>query len=196
MSVRKKGDVFNCEDCSVQVTVKNNKARKYPDKCRSCSGKVNASLKKHGFRSTGPKTKLYASWVSMRDRVNNPKNKDYVEGVKLHNAWIESFPNLKEWAESNGYIEGKSSIRRKDTKGDYTPENCKVVNRYTKKYMYGNRLLTAGQIYDLLPSCAVDKEIFRRRLRRGTPLNRALMEPAKINAKLYRSKKWLNQEED
>lgn len=70
------------------------------------------------------KTKLYKSWVAMKRRCNNPDSlhKKYYKNIKICNEWYH-FELFREWALSNGYIEGYT-IERKNIEEGYYPENC------------------------------------------------------------------------
>lgn len=81
-------------------------------------------LKKHG-KSQKIK-KLYWIWVSMRQRCNNPKNKDYPNyggrGIKICSLW-DNYNFFHGWALENGYKEGLT-IERLDVNLGYSPLNC------------------------------------------------------------------------
>lgn len=71
------------------------------------------------------KSKLYKTWVSMRNRCNNPKNIAYSKyggrGIKVCERWN----SFQLFAEDMGEPpEQKSSIERKDNSKDYEPGNC------------------------------------------------------------------------
>lgn len=78
---------------------------------------------KHGLSGT----RLYWIWYGMKDRVVNENNNAYNyyggRGIKLCEQWFD-YINFYNWAINNGYQENLT-IERKDTNGDYCPENCK-----------------------------------------------------------------------
>ena len=82
----------------------------------------NRKYERHGERHT----KLYRVWASMRQRCNNPNEKEYKNyggrGISICPEW-EFYANFSEWAHANGYEEGLT-IERKDVNGNYCPENC------------------------------------------------------------------------
>lgn len=78
---------------------------------------------KHGLSGT----RLYWIWHGMKDRITNESNNTYNyyggRGIKLCEQWFD-YINFYNWAINNGYQENLT-IERKDTNGDYCPENCK-----------------------------------------------------------------------
>ncbi len=91
-----------------------------------CIRKENTSKlrKKHGYSR---KTRLYNTWLNMRNRCNNPKSKSYKyyggRGISVCEEW-EDFASFKSWAENNGY-HSELTIDRIDVNGNYEPSNCK-----------------------------------------------------------------------
>lgn len=71
--------------------------------------------------------RLYKIWQGIRQRCDNPNNKDYPEyggrGIKVCKEWEQSSKAFIAWAMENGYHE-TLSIDRIDVDGDYCPENC------------------------------------------------------------------------
>lgn len=77
------------------------------------------------------KTKLYGVWVAMRQRCENPNDRNYARyggrGIAVCDEW-KSFEPFREWALANGYIEGKTDIDREDNDKGYSPENCRFIS--------------------------------------------------------------------
>lgn len=91
--------------------------------------------KKHGMTNTI----LYGKWCSMKERCYNPNYKYFHRyggrGIRVCNEWLgeHGFENFAKWSYESGYDESKKgyeqSIDRKDTDGNYCPENCKWSNQ-------------------------------------------------------------------
>ena len=71
-------------------------------------------------------SKLHRVWVAMRQRCNNPNNKDYSNyggrGIKVCNQWND-FRLFHTWALSAGYKPGVT-IERINVNDGYNPKNC------------------------------------------------------------------------
>lgn len=78
-----------------------------------------------GAKKNNPR--LYKIWQGIRQRCNNPNDKDYQNyggrGIKVCEEWNNNSIAFIKWALSNGYSE-QLTIDRKDVNGDYCPENC------------------------------------------------------------------------
>lgn len=71
--------------------------------------------------------RLYKIWQGIRQRCNNPNDKDYVNyggrGIKVCEEWNKSSEVFAKWALENGYM-NSLSIDRIDVNSDYCPGNC------------------------------------------------------------------------
>lgn len=87
---------------------------------------------KHGMRYT----RIYNIWRSMRQRCNNPKCVNYHNyggrGIRVCDEWNNSFLDFYDWAMSHGYTDFLT-LDRKDTTGDYCPENCRWASQKTQQ---------------------------------------------------------------
>lgn len=95
-----------------------------------CLGKEKRAMRNstHGDRNS----KIYGVWASMKQRCSLPSHKQYKDyggrGITVCEEWKNSFENFRDWATVNGYSEGLT-LERKDTDGNYCPENCKWASR-------------------------------------------------------------------
>jgi len=71
-------------------------------------------------------TREYSSWMAAKARCLNPKNKCYNiyggRGIKMCARWLESYENF---FMDMGPCPPKHSIERKNSDGDYEPDNCR-----------------------------------------------------------------------
>lgn len=98
-----------------------------------------AKFIKHGMK----KTRMYAIWRTMKRRCQDTNNLNYGgRGIKVCEEWENSFEAFRDWAMANGYRDDLT-IERKDSNGDYCPENCRwatMVEQQNNKR--NNRILT------------------------------------------------------
>ncbi len=77
---------------------------------------------KHGQRHT----RLYRIWCNMKNRCLNPNvphfNRYGGRGISICEEWLD-FDSFFKWATESGYQDGLT-IERKDTNGNYEPNNC------------------------------------------------------------------------
>ncbi len=94
---------------------------------RSCGClKHKATNKMHGLSHTP----FYSVWVMMRQRCNNPNNKDYkhygARGIKVCERW-SSFENF--YDDMHDEYKPGLELDRIDNSGNYCKENCRWTNR-------------------------------------------------------------------
>jgi hypothetical protein len=73
------------------------------------------------------KTSEYRIWSGMKQRCNNPKNKDFkyygALGILVCDRWLESFENF--YHDMGPRPSDKHSIDRINSDGNYEPKNCR-----------------------------------------------------------------------
>ena len=78
------------------------------------------------------KTKLYRKWKAMIRRCESTEAHNYkwygAKGIKVCPEWRNDFMTFYEWAHNTGYTEGLT-IERKDSNGNYCPENCEWLTQ-------------------------------------------------------------------
>ncbi len=140
----------------------------------------------HG-ESVGGKTTLYKRWKSMKQRCYNSSTEGWENyggrGISVCREWIRSYETFKEWAVTHGYSD-ELSLDRCDNNGDYSPSNCRWVDRTTQNNnRRSNVKLTAfGETKSISmwgrdPRCPVTREGVSARLERGWDVLSALSEP-------------------
>lgn len=81
----------------------------------------------HGDTKRGLHSAEYRSWRHMRERCTNPNTEQYPNyggrGISICERWRDSFENFL--ADMGRRPVGTKSIERKDTNGNYEPQNCK-----------------------------------------------------------------------
>lgn len=115
---------FRCPICKkILIIAKHHGAK--TKRCKECFLEFKKTCIKHGDRYT----RLYTTWVHMRQRCLNKKSKKYqqygAKGIKICEEWNE-YVNFKEWAMNNGYRDDLT-IDRIDVKGNYEPNNCQFI---------------------------------------------------------------------
>ena len=88
-------------------------------------------LKTHGYS----RTKLGRVFDGMKQRCNNPNNKNYEKyggrGIRICTEWLNDTKKFFDWAIRNGYKEGLS-IDRINVNGNYEPDNCRWADSETQ----------------------------------------------------------------
>lgn len=90
--------------------------------------------KKTGITKKYPR--IFKIWQGLRQRCNNPNDKDYEKyggrGITVCKEWDAAFEPFLEWALENGYNE-HLSIDRINNNGNYCPDNCRWADETTQK---------------------------------------------------------------
>lgn len=104
-----------------------------------CVTKQNGGLKPRSNKQQKHESKcrLYKIRQGMIDRCNNPNNKAYKNyggrGIRVCDEWSgnDGYVNFRKWSMSNGYNDA-FSIDRINNDSDYSPDNCRWVDRKTQ----------------------------------------------------------------
>lgn len=136
-----------------------------PDRPRNADGTY---LTRHGRKVTP----LYSVWAGMFSRCHDNDGEKYSiyggRGISVDPIW-RTFEPFEAWALANGYQKGLQ-IDRKDTNGNYTPENCRFVTcQENNNNRRNNRLVMAfGELKTVAQwgrdsRCAVDvAQLYKR----------------------------------
>lgn len=78
------------------------------------------------------KTRLYRVWYAMRARCYLPRTPEFPryggQGISVCEEWRNNFLAFRMWALGSGYSDDLE-IDRKDSSGNYEPENCRWATR-------------------------------------------------------------------
>ena len=127
-------------------------------------------------------SRLYFIWYNMKRRCSVPTNKDFhyygAKGISVCREWIADYAAFRDWAHVNGY-EDNLTLDRKDTGGNYEPDNCHWTTRLrqsrnrndTFKVEYQGTMVS---VRDLADEKGISFDTLRGRFRKGWSVERAL----------------------
>lgn len=139
----------------------------------------------YGGRATHGMSKhpLYQLWLRMRDRCNNPRNKDWLDyggrGIKVCDAW-GSFPCF---VSDMGARPVGMTLERQDNDLGYSPNNCRWASRLEQgNNKRNNAVLTWGgrtlTIANWARATGLSSRVIQARISRyGWSIDRTLSEP-------------------
>lgn len=85
---------------------------------------------KHGDIIKGKPKRLYIIWRDILARCLNPNDDSYKyygkRGIKICEAWLNSYITFRDWAMSHGYSDNLT-IDRINHRGNYEPSNCQWI---------------------------------------------------------------------
>lgn len=129
-------------------------------------------------------TRLYRTYHSMIDRCTNESCKSYKDyggrGIKVCDEWLNDINKFFDWAKHNNYNDNLF-LDRIDNDKDYTPDNCRFVNRYTQnnnrrnniKIEYNNEIKTISQWSKYFN---INYNFFYNRIKKGYNIDKILNE--------------------
>lgn len=130
----KSRSIYLCKcDCGNETEVLRNSL--ITGNTKSCGCLERETKKTMHIKHGAAKTRLWRIWCNMRERCNNPNNKNYAyyggRGVGVCDEWQNKengFINFRDWAMANGYTD-ELTIDRINTNDDYKPSNCRWATR-------------------------------------------------------------------
>ena len=144
------------------------------------NGELNPNYK-HG----GKGTRLWSIYNGMKSRCYNPNVPAYDyyggRGIRVCDEWNNDFTKFRDWALTNGY-QDNLTLDRKNTNGDYSPDNCKWSTAKEQALnTRRNHLVTIGSVTKPLSvwceSFGINYRTVQDRLHRGWDIHSALLEP-------------------
>jgi len=192
------GSLWRCVcDCGNHVVVNSSNLKNGSTKSCGCLGKEwsknlgsdkgfikkrSKKITKHGHKTKTKKTREYETWLSMKSRCNNPKQKDYknygARGITVCPRWNLSF---SAFLEDMGEKPKGHCIDRIDVNGNYEPKNCRwaPLSISSGEHRRDNIIIEhKGKRYESLASACRDVGIpltrAHYRMRKGMPIEKVL----------------------
>lgn len=164
----------------------------YADYVRRQWIKNKKRVTKYNVPANSSNTKLYSSYIHMRNRCCNPNCDSYkyygARGISICKEWLDNPQSFFDWALKNGWEENLS-IDRIDVNGNYEPSNCRWANDKTQanntrrnKYItYKNQTRTLSQWAEILK---MNRHSLGGRLLKGWSVEKAFTTPIKTKGGL------------
>jgi len=136
----------------------------------------------HSYGNNGKPTRMYRCWQSMKNRCNNPKNKNYHlyggRGIKVCDRWEKSFVSFLEDMKN---CKPDMTLDRIDGNKGYYKENCRWLTIQEQQRNKRNNVTYKGECASAASrrlgsknSCLVAGRIFR-----GWTIKKAFTIPAR-----------------
>ena len=154
--------------------------------CRVCRAT------EHGHCKSGKRTRTYHTWVSMIQRCENQKHKQYIDyggrGISVCAAWRTSF---EQFLFDIGERPHGMTLNRIDNNQGYSSENCNWSDKTEQQNnMRSNTLLSFQDVTHTIAEWTrikgYSRTLIDTRLRLGWSTEKALSTPVKPHAK-YKS---------
>lgn len=136
-------------------------------------------------------SRLHKTWSDMKKRCYNPNSKSFPayggRGIEMCEEWKDDFQSFYNWAMAHGYADDLT-IDRIDVNGNYSPENCRWVDKLTQaNNCRTNHYLTFNGKTQSIAAWArelgVSDSLIRQRIvTLGWSVERALTEPSRVKA--------------
>lgn len=151
----------------------------------SCGCYGNERRIERATKHNDSRTRLYKSWIGMKQRCYQKKGSDYQNyggrGITVCDEWKNDFMSFKTWAMQNGYSDNLT-LDRIDVNSNYCPENCRWItikeqnrNKTNTVYIeYNGKNYTRCELADMYN---LSTEQLSARLNIGWTLERALKTP-------------------
>lgn len=136
--------------------------------------------------------RLKQTYTNMKQRCYYPKDKAYKyygeKGVKVCDEWLNDRNKFYEWALNNGYQENLT-IDRKNTDGNYEPDNCRWITHKEQQsnksnnvfFEYNGEVKTASQWSQ---ETGIGFKTLLKRLENGEDINKEHFIKVEIDGKI------------
>lgn len=103
-------------------------------------------VRTHGQSST----RLYKIWVGMKKRCYKKNCKEYIKygakGIKICEAWLNSYETFATWSHKNNYADNLSIDRYPDKNGNYEPGNCRWATSFQQSNNRNNNVIKSPNL--------------------------------------------------
>lgn len=168
-----------CE-CENKIIVNKDNLNKLHTLSCGCLKNI-AYHKTHGLSTS----RLYGIWVGIKTRCYDSHCKSYsnygLKNIAMCDEWKSDFMNFYNWAINNGYNDSLT-IDRIDVNGNYSPSNCRWVDKITQaNNKTNNHFITYKNETHTLAEWAKLKgltyQMLQHRIRRKWDIEKALNTP-------------------
>lgn len=99
---------------------------------KSCGCIRKDGTRKPAYSHGQSRSRLYRIWSNIKTRCKNANAENYEyyggKGIAICEEWSKTFQAFYDWSIANGYKDDLT-IDRKDSDGDYCPENCQWITQ-------------------------------------------------------------------